>query len=59
MFTAFHSLANRGSMATGWLMGSRVTLLFMKQDITNWVADCQECGRAKVIRQPQSRGYIY
>jgi transposase InsO family protein len=33
-------------------MGSRVTWPFMKRDIANWVADCKECGRAKVIRQP-------
>ena len=24
----------------------------MTHDITNWVADCQECKRDKVIRQP-------
>jgi len=24
----------------------------MKSDIAKWVADCQECGHAKVIRQP-------
>ena len=32
-------------------MGSRVTWPFKKRDITRWVADCQDCGRAKVIRQ--------
>ena len=32
-------------------MGSRVTWPLMKRDIARWVADCQECGRAKVIRQ--------
>ena len=33
-------------------MGSQVTWPFMKSDIAKWVADCQECGHAKVIRQP-------
>ena len=33
-------------------MGSRVTWPFMKRDIARWVADCQECGRTKVTRQP-------
>jgi len=33
-------------------MGSRVTWPFMKHNIARWVADCQECGRAKVTRQP-------
>jgi len=52
LFTAFHNLAHPGTKATGRLMGSRVTWPFMKRDIAKWVADCQDCGRAKVIRQP-------
>jgi len=52
LFTAFHSLAHPGSRTTGRLMGSRATWPYMKRDINNWVADCQECGHAKVIRQP-------
>jgi hypothetical protein len=52
LFTSFHSLAHPGTKATGRLMGSRVTWPFMKRDIAKWVTDCQECRRAKVIRQP-------
>jgi transposase InsO family protein len=52
MFTAFHSLAHPGVKATGRLMGSRVVWPLMKRDIARWVADCQDCSRAKVTRQP-------
>jgi len=52
LFTTFHSLAHPGTKATGRLMGNRVTWPYMKCDIARWVADCQECGRATVTRQP-------
>jgi transposase InsO family protein len=52
LFTAFHSLAHPGVRATGRLIGSRVVWPHMKSDIARWVRDCQDCGRAKVTRQP-------
>ncbi len=52
VFTAFHGQAHPGAKATRRLMSERVVWTRMGRDIKEWVADCQECARAKVTRQP-------
>ena len=52
VFAAFHDQAHPGAKATRRLMGDRVVWPCMNKDITEWVADCQECARSKVTRQP-------
>jgi transposase InsO family protein len=52
VFAAFHNMAHPGVKATGRLLGARVVWPGMKSDVQRWVADCQQCSCAKVVRQP-------
>jgi cleavage and polyadenylation specificity factor subunit 1 len=52
VFAAFHNMAHPGVKATGRLLGARVVWPGMKSEVQRWVADCQQCSRAKVVRQP-------
>jgi cleavage and polyadenylation specificity factor subunit 1 len=52
VFDAFHQQAHPGAKATRRLMRDRVVWTRMHKDINEWVADCQECARSKVTKQP-------
>ena len=52
VFAAFHNMAHPGVKASGRMLGARVVWPGMKSDVKKWVGDCQECSRAKVVRQP-------
>jgi hypothetical protein len=52
VFPAFYQQAHLGAKATRRLMRDRVVWTRMHKDINQWVADCQECARSKVTRQP-------
>jgi transposase InsO family protein len=52
VFAAFHEQAHPGAKATRRMMKERVVWTCMNRDINEWVADCQQCARSKVTRQP-------
>ena len=53
-FTAVHSLAHPGIIATQRLMSTRWLWAGMAVDTPRWCKDCQRCQRAKVTKQPRA-----
>ena len=53
-FTAVHSLAHPGIIATQRLMSTRWLWAGMAVDTPRWCRDCQRCQRAKVTKQPRA-----